>query len=144
MKDLTDKDGVVTGFDYLGGRAFELRQNTVQQRHSGIAESPRETLEAVALALGKANGQIALMLFENIDSEHRIGAEVGQGVRTMIDTDENQRRAAGDGSKGVRGKAVRQAIFTENSGDGDAGGKACARASEGCGADRGQALERLA
>ena len=137
--DLGKEDGMVSGFDNLADAALHLANASGDQRNTGaLAGSPFHRLEPVACKVGKPCGKVLLIDSENIYSEPGTPAEVGEQTAAVIDADENQRRTAGDGCKGINRQPVGPFVVSCDGGYSYSSGKLRANTTKCVRADAGK------
>jgi hypothetical protein len=109
-------------------RAFEPRQAAPQQRHAGIVQVMRETVEGLTHA-SEALAQLHLLCAQNMNREMLAAGEGGKTLRMPADRPEHDRRVEGHRCKAVRGDAD-GTLGRHRGDDGDTGRKPAERVAE--------------
>jgi hypothetical protein len=116
---LAKHNQMISGGDTPIQAAFQRRDGAVQERCARHSRMPCDTRKSVFPLSGKAVRDFPLSAAQNIDREWPAGVEMPEHLRTVVDTDEDQRGIQRDAGKGADGNSVRLPVSANQGGDSD-------------------------
>src|SRR5581483_10191663 len=118
---LADVDHVVAALVGLDDPALDVRERPLQDERSTAAGATGDARELLAARLREPRREVLLVLGEDVHHELLRVEEVREGLRLLVDADEEERRRERERGDGVRREPVAVALRVARRDDRDAG-----------------------
>ena len=127
---LAHQHPMIAGVESLHRAALDGGQGLVEQRRSGDARPPENAVEAALPAPAEVNGEVLLLLRQNVQGE-KIGLLKCRELKALErDRRQHQRRLERHRIERIDGQSVRRAVMGRGGQHAHAGGKTSTRAVE--------------